>query len=104
MRRLYWLEVQPCPGDLSVLNALDGHTFHIELLSIDLRPMIVQFGPYGVSLCHLVEDHCMYIWDHLSRMCVHNLDGQIGKGHMSFPYSRSVIARHPALRARVYLS
>lgn len=53
---LYWLDVQPGPADLVSLNTCEGNSFHKELLSIGLRPMIVQFGPDSVSYCHLVED------------------------------------------------
>ncbi len=60
---LYWLDVQPGPDDLVSLNTQEGHSPHSELLPIGLRPMIVQFGPYGVSFFHLVGDLYLYIWN-----------------------------------------
>jgi hypothetical protein len=62
-RSLYWLDVQPSPDDLVRLNPLQGHSPYPVLLPIGLPPMKVQFGPDGVSFCHLAQDLDLDIWN-----------------------------------------
>src|SRR5205823_13472089 len=57
------LNVQPSPDDLVSLNTHQGHSHHILLLPIGLCPMIVQFGPDGVSFFHLPQDLYLYVWN-----------------------------------------
>src|SRR5205823_5206785 len=57
---LNWLDVQPSPANLVSLDTLDGHSLYRELLSVGLRSMIMQFGPYCVSFFYLTEDIYLY--------------------------------------------
>jgi hypothetical protein len=63
LKFLYWLDVQPGPHNLVSLNTREGHSPYTEPLSIGLYTMIVQFGPYDISFCHLIEDLYLYIWN-----------------------------------------
>ncbi len=64
-RLLVWLlnrlNVQPSPDELISLNTHQGHSPYSVLLPIGLCPMIVQFGPYGVSFFHFAQDLYLYV-------------------------------------------
>ena len=63
MQVLDFLDIQPSPADLISSNTLADHSPYIELLSIGLCPMIVQFGPHGVSFFDLAQDLYLYVWN-----------------------------------------
>src|SRR5256714_11610335 len=59
---LFRLDIQLRPDDLLSLNTGYGNTPRHMLLSIDLRSMIVQFGPHGVSLYCSTQHLSLEIW------------------------------------------